>query len=176
MSWGWQPVPLTEKDRLALWDKYTYEGYCQLDPEHARKGREMSLKLGGHGGAYAGKVAYSLRIWDDLPSFPIDEKDVKFPKRIEDFGIMPVECQAAGTPVIACGAGGALETVRPGRSGLFFAEQTVDALCQAIEEFEGRKWESALCRESAGRFTCEVFRRKFMLAAAPFLPPADEKR
>ncbi len=95
---------------------------------------------------------------------------------IEDFGIIPVECQAAGTPVIACGAGGALETVRPGRSGLFFEEQTVDALCRAIEEFEGRKWESALCRESAERFTRETFRKKFMLAAAPFLPHADEKR
>ena len=95
---------------------------------------------------------------------------------IEDFGIIPVECQAAGTPVIACGAGGALETVQPGRSGLFFTEQTVDALCQAIEEFEGKKWESTPCRESAERFTSEVFREQFMLAAAPFLPPADEKR
>ncbi|MBQ7695827.1 MAG: glycosyltransferase [Lentisphaeria bacterium] len=95
---------------------------------------------------------------------------------IEDFGIVPVECQAAGTPVIACGAGGALDTVRPGRSGLFFEEQTVETLCRAIEEFEGRRWESALCRESAERFTREVFRRKFMLAAAPFLPSADEKR
>ena len=95
---------------------------------------------------------------------------------IEDFGIIPVECQAAGTPVIACGAGGALETVRPGRSGLFFEEQTVDALCQAIEGFEGRSWDSALCRESAERFTREAFRAKFMLAAAPFLTSADEKR
>lgn len=52
----------------------------------------------------------------------------------EDFGIVPVEAQACGTPVIAYGKGGALETVvQPGR---FFEEQTVEALCEAIQEFE----------------------------------------
>jgi glycosyltransferase involved in cell wall biosynthesis len=55
----------------------------------------------------------------------------------DDFGITPLEAQASGTPVIAFGAGGALETVNE-RTGLFFHEQRIDALCAAIEEMERR--------------------------------------
>ena len=77
---------------------------------------------------------------------------------IEDFGIVPVEAQAAGTPVIALGAGGALETVVEGRTGIFFREQTVDSLCAAIEEFESRKWERSVCMAQAQRFGLQTFR------------------
>ena len=71
---------------------------------------------------------------------------------VEDFGIVPVEAQAAGTPVVALGRGGALETVVAGETGIFFREQTVDALCGALEEFESRAWSAAACRASAARF------------------------
>lgn len=54
----------------------------------------------------------------------------------EDFGITPVEAQSAGCPVLAYGRGGALETVQEGKTGLFFHEQTVDALAACIETFE----------------------------------------
>jgi len=76
---------------------------------------------------------------------------------LEDFGIVPVEAQAAGTPVIAFGMGGALETVRDGETGLLFSEQTVEALCGTIEEFESRKWSAAACRVHAGGFSKERF-------------------
>lgn len=72
---------------------------------------------------------------------------------VEDFGIVPVEAQAAGTPVIAYGSGGALETVVDGETGLFFREQTVEALCNAIEEAEARSWNAEACRANAGRFS-----------------------
>jgi len=72
---------------------------------------------------------------------------------VEDFGIVPVEAQAAGTPVIAFGKGGARETVRDGETGLFFNEQNVDSLCGAIEEFESRKWSAEACRSNAGQFS-----------------------
>ena len=78
---------------------------------------------------------------------------------LEDFGITPVEAQAAGTPVIAFGAGGALETVVPGKTGVFFGQQTVDALCEAIEVFEEYSWDSKVCRANASRFSPEAFRR-----------------
>lgn len=54
----------------------------------------------------------------------------------EDFGIVPVEAQAAGRPVIAYGKGGALETVVSGKTGLFFHKQTIEHLNAAVEQFE----------------------------------------
>ena len=78
---------------------------------------------------------------------------------IEDFGIIPLEAQAAGTPVIAFGKGGALETVLPGRTGLFFPEQTPEALANTIEEFEAAPaWDPAVCAEHAAKFNPERFR------------------
>lgn len=59
----------------------------------------------------------------------------------EDFGIVPVELQAAGKPVIAYGKGGCLETVIDGKTGLFFPEQTVESIKQAITQFIEREGE-----------------------------------
>ena len=79
---------------------------------------------------------------------------------VEDFGIVPVEAQAAGTPVIALGKGGALETVVDGETGRFFREETADSLCGAIEDFESRQWSAESCRANALRFTKAVFLEK----------------
>jgi glycosyltransferase involved in cell wall biosynthesis len=82
----------------------------------------------------------------------------------EDFGITPVEAQAAGTPVIAFGAGGALETVRPlGQTkptGLFFETQTPDAIRRAVRTFEDNSdsFDAQNCRENALRFAKIHFR------------------
>ena len=94
---------------------------------------------------------------EELRALYANAKALLFPG-LEDFGIVPVEAQAAGTPVIAFGAGGALETVKAGETGLFFREQTVESLCAAIEEFEGRSWSGERCREQARRFSPAVFR------------------
>jgi glycosyltransferase involved in cell wall biosynthesis len=79
----------------------------------------------------------------------------------EDFGIAPVEAQACGTPVIAYGRGGALETVVPGVTGLFFAEPSVEALCRAVDESERQTWDPELIRRHAEQFSREAFRRAF---------------
>lgn len=82
----------------------------------------------------------------------------------EDFGILPVEAQACGTPVIAFGKGGALETViglddAQGRAptGLFFGEQTVQAVIDAVERFEASYIDPADCRAWATSFSIEAF-------------------
>jgi len=80
----------------------------------------------------------------------------------EDFGILPVEAQACGTPVIAFGRGGALETVIDGQTGLFFREQTAVAIVAAVEQFESRaaEFDADLIRFSAERFSVARFRRE----------------
>ncbi len=76
----------------------------------------------------------------------------------EDFGIVPVETQAAGAPVVAYGVGGASESVLDGRTGVLFAEQSVASLAQAIERFEGLQLDERQVRENARRFGEERFR------------------
>ena len=71
--------------------------------------------------------------------------------------MVPVEAQASGTPVIAFGKGGVRETVLPEKTGLFFPEQTVDALCAAIEAFEARTWDKSVCQAQAERFSRDRF-------------------
>jgi glycosyltransferase involved in cell wall biosynthesis len=79
----------------------------------------------------------------------------------EDFGIILLEAQASGTPVIAYGRGGALETVIENQTGLFFGEQSTESLQGAVAEFESRQWDAQKCRQNAERFSAQVFRDKF---------------
>ncbi len=82
----------------------------------------------------------------------------------EDFGIAPVEAQACGSPVIAYGRGGVLETVLEShdpqvRTGVFFQQQTVVDIVEAVERFEAAgRFAPEVCRNNALRFTAERFR------------------
>jgi glycosyltransferase involved in cell wall biosynthesis len=86
----------------------------------------------------------------------------------EDFGIVLVEAQAAGTPVVAFGRGGALETVHGldtrNPTGVLFGQQSADAVVEAIRVFEQQEHriEPAACRASALRFSTERFHREFL--------------
>jgi glycosyltransferase involved in cell wall biosynthesis len=75
----------------------------------------------------------------------------------EDFGMEPLEANAAGRPVIAYRGGGAVETVEEGKTGLFFDYPESSALCMAIEQFEAMVWSQLVLRRHAEKFDRNVF-------------------
>lgn len=78
---------------------------------------------------------------------------------LDDFGIVPVEAMAAGTPVIAYKGGGALDYVIPGKTGEFFSEQTVDSLANALTAFNPQKYSSRDIKNHAEIFSGENFQK-----------------
>lgn len=84
----------------------------------------------------------------------------------EDFGIVPVEAMAAGKPVIAYRAGGALETVVEGKTGVFFDQPTVSSLVNAVNRFESMEntFDPEQIRQHAWGFDRSIFKRRMMAA------------
>lgn len=76
----------------------------------------------------------------------------------EDFGIVPLEVMASGKPVIAYKAGGALETVVEGKTGVFFEEQTAESLYDCMKKFEKMTFDHDLCIKRAEQFSFENFK------------------
>ena len=78
----------------------------------------------------------------------------------EDFGLVPIEAMAMGTPVIAYGKWWALETIIDGKTGTFFSPQTPEALSEAIEKFENMSFDTETIKKHAEGFSKEVFQEK----------------
>jgi glycosyltransferase involved in cell wall biosynthesis len=118
---------------------------------------ESSLK------SIAGKNIEFLGWLDDeaMPALYAGCRALVFPGE-EDFGIVPVEAQCAGRPVIAYGRGGALETVLPEKTGIFFQEQTVEALNEAVRTMEPNleRFDPQVIRAHAETFSPQVFRQE----------------
>ncbi len=127
----------------------------------------LPLKVGGSGRdldrlrAMAGPTVEFLGYVpnEQLPELMARCRAFLFPGH-EDFGITPVQAQAAGRPVIAYGAGGALDTVVPGLSGELFQEQSVAALTSVLANLDGSRYDSHAIRAHAQRFDTRVFHRK----------------
>jgi glycosyltransferase involved in cell wall biosynthesis len=81
---------------------------------------------------------------------------------LEDFGIVPVEAQAVGCPVIAFGEGGVLDTVRNGETGILFREQSTAALVKAMQEADLLEFDPCALRENALQFSTEHFNSRLL--------------
>ncbi|HRY59839.1 MAG TPA: glycosyltransferase [Patescibacteria group bacterium] len=105
------------------------------------------------------KIKFTGRIPDaDVKRYYAHCRAFIFPQE-EDFGITPLEAQSAGRPVIAYRAGGACETVIENETGVFFDEQTPDAIIKAVQNFDHKKFDSVKIREHALRFDTEIFKK-----------------
>lgn len=96
-----------------------------------------------------------------MPEIYSRAQAVIFPQE-EDFGIVPLEAMASGRPVIAYRGGGALETIVPGQTGLFFDDQTEIALAQAIGQYHQTAWNSQAIRRHALKFDKARFQRQII--------------
>ncbi len=120
-------------------------------PEAARLRREF---------AGAANVEFRGRVPDEEVAGLLAGCRALIHPQLEDFGITAVEAQAAGRPVVAYRAGGALETVVEGETGVFFDVQTEASLIAALDQLEARAeaFSATGCRRWAERFAPEVFR------------------
>jgi glycosyltransferase involved in cell wall biosynthesis len=134
-----------------------------------------TVKVAGGGRALEAVRAQAGPNADFLGRVPDAQRDALFASARallfpgeEDFGIVPVEAQAAGLPVIAYGVGGARETVRDGATGVLFDAQTPEAVADAIRRFESLQLDPAASRENARGFGRARFRAEMaaVIAAA----------
>ncbi|KKL24883.1 hypothetical protein LCGC14_2410880 [marine sediment metagenome] len=80
---------------------------------------------------------------------------------IEDFGILPIEAMASATPVIALSKGGVKETLIEDKTGIFFNEQTIESIIEAVERFERKEFDLPFIRKHAEKFSEERFKTEF---------------
>ena len=97
---------------------------------------------------------------NELPGLYQSAKALIFPAE-EDFGIVPVEAMACGTPVLAYSRGGVRDSVVDGRTGLFFDQQSPEAIVDAIKRFEASTFDASDISGHASSFGAERFRREF---------------
>lgn len=83
---------------------------------------------------------------------------------VDDFGLVPVEAQACGKPVVAYAQGGALDTVEEGVTGVFFHTQNTESLSEAIERCAATRWSRDTIRARAERFSIDQFRRRLAVS------------
>ena len=97
----------------------------------------------------------------ELPALYAGAQALLFPQH-EDAGIVALEAMASGTPVIAYRAGGALDAVREGETGILFAEQSLTSLEDALARFDVHSFDRELIRAHATQFSQETFRKKLL--------------
>lgn len=135
----------------------------------AFKNLNENLKIVGGGSRYQEMKNYHLpnvaflgrKSDQELAKLYAAAKALIFPQE-EDFGLTPIEAMVAGTPVIAYGKGGVLETVVPGQTGEFFVPQTAEALAKVIKNFRVDKYKKEDLQNQAAKFDHQVFKTQIL--------------
>ncbi len=96
-----------------------------------------------------------------LADYYMNAKALIMPQE-EDFGLVSTEAQSYGLPIIAYKKGGAIDTVIPKKTGLFFEEQNMESLTLTIKKFEKHKFDSRVIIKNANRFTKREFKKRFL--------------
>ncbi len=107
---------------------------------------------------HGGRVRFAGRVDDAELARLVARAQAQIVPNVEEFGIAAVEAQAAGRPVVAAAAGGALETVLDGETGVHVAPDDVDAFAEALREVDFDRFDAARVRANAERFSVESFR------------------
>ncbi|MCI0551594.1 MAG: glycosyltransferase [Anaerolineae bacterium] len=162
---GFQVAPQTENYFLSLGRLVPYKRMDLIVEACSRL--KLPLKVAGSGRdlerlkALAGPTVEFLGYVADqeLPNLFARAKAFVFPG-LEDFGITPVQAQAAGRPVIAYKGGGTLDTVIEGKTGTLFSEQTMECLMATLQKFNAADYAPEDCRANALRFDEAVFREQ----------------
>jgi glycosyltransferase involved in cell wall biosynthesis len=112
----------------------------------------------------------------EVPEILAGARALLFPGE-EDFGVVPVEAQAAGVPVIAYGVGGVTDSVRDGETGILYKHATIDGLCEAMLRFERLGFAERALRNNARSYSPRRFRTAFtrFLADAVETTTSDER-
>jgi glycosyltransferase involved in cell wall biosynthesis len=96
-----------------------------------------------------------------LESYYRNAKALIMPQE-EDFGLVALEAQGHGVPVIAYKKGGAIDTVIPGKTGIFFEEQNIESLLLAIKKFDRMEFDRGILIQNAKRNSFQSFRKKIL--------------
>lgn len=126
----------------------------------ASYGLDQFKKVAGANIEFLGEVTEDAKL--DLMR---NAKAFIYPSEHEDFGIVPVEAMAAGTPVIALAQGGPLETIINGKTGMFFKERTVESLMSAVKHFNDLDQytiKAEDCINQAKKFSKERFKKEML--------------
>jgi glycosyltransferase involved in cell wall biosynthesis len=161
-----QLIPMNERTHFLAVGRFVPYKRFDLLIEYANA-KKMPLTIVGKGQeekrlkAMAGPtVTFLGRVTDEeLPHLYASAKALLFPTH-EDAGIVPIEAQACGTPVLAYGRGGTMDTVIDGKTGLFFDEQSIDALDRIIGKYATQTFDPAVIREHARKFSSTGFRQR----------------
>lgn len=120
---------------------------------------EHLAKLAGPTITFRGKATNNFLSDAEVPAH-LKRAEAFLFASFDDFGIVSVEALAAGTPVIAYKAGGALDYIEEGKTGLFFEEQTVDSLCEVLKSFDSSSFDSGYIYHYAAQFSPDIFKQR----------------